>query len=384
MCKNLERGQFQHTILGWKQASLVLIGLSFFAAAGGDDSLSAFTAVALEQLADTHRVCVVAVATLRRGAVTAIHSSRCDSNQSPSEPVVFQAASLGKPVFAYGVLKLVQDGKLNLDAPLSDYLPNGYLHLHDPFDPKQSNANDLLPANVLRDLTARQVLTHTSGLPNWAGGPLTVEFPPGSAWQYSGEGYYLLQKAIESESGTEFDAFMHAEVFEPLAMVDSSYIWSDRYASRFAYGSSSNGEEDGHRQFLSAVSAATLYTTADDYATFLETVLGAQHAMQVISGSAVEVVPELGFAWGLGWGLWQGDNERFIWHWGDNPGFKAFTIASLQTGDGVVILTNSDDGLALAESIVDTVLPQATGVFKFYILRSGLHRMVCRKFGWCF
>ena len=88
--------------------------------------------------------------------------------------------------------------------------------------------------------------------------------------------------------------------------------------------------------------------------------------------------------WWLGWGLWQGEGEEFIWHWGDNPGFKAFAVASLRTGDGVVILTNSDDGLELAEAVIETAMTQATGVFRFYMLRNGMHRVVCRKLGWCF
>ncbi len=369
---------------GWKQTSLLLIVLSCCAAAGCGEPLPVSDALNLKELSEAHSVCVAAVASLRRGSIESVQTSACEASQSPSEPVVFQAASLGKPVFAYGVLRLVQQGKLDLDAPLVNYLPDGYVHSQDPFDPGQSAARDVLPASALRDLTARQILTHTSGLPNWAGNALTFQFPPGSAWQYSGEGYLLLQRALESASGMEFDAFMHATVFEPLSMTDSSYVWDDRYAKRFAYGSSPNGEKDGNPQFSSAVSAATLYTTVDDFAMFVESVLADQPALQITLDSATEVAPELGFAWGLGWGLWQSEDERFIWHWGDNPGFKAFVIASVETGDGVVILTNSDNGLALAESVVNIALPQAAGVFKFYLLRNGVHRLVCRRLGWCF
>lgn len=384
MNRSPDRGHDERVMRGWKQTSLLLIVLSCCAAAGCGDRLPVTDTLNLEELSEAHSVCVAAVASLRRGSIESVQTSACEASQSPSEPVVFQAASLGKPVFAYGVLRLVQQGKLDLDAPLANYLPDGYVHSQDPFDPGQSAARDVLPASALRNLTARQILTHTSGLPNWAGTTLTFEFPPGSAWQYSGEGYLLLQKALESASGTEFNAFMQDRVFEPLAMTDSSYVWNDRYAKRFAYGSSSQGENDGNPQFSAAVSAATLYTTVGDFARFMETLLTDQQALQVILGSATEVAPELGFAWGLGWGLWQSEDERFIWHWGDNPGFKAFVIASLKTGDGVVILTNSDNGLALAESVVDTALPQAAGVFKFHMLRSGVHRMVCRRFGWCF
>lgn len=342
------------------------------------------TAASLERLAEKNGVCVAAVATLRRAAVDAVQTSRCGSHPSPSEPVIFQAASLGKPVFAYGVLKLVEEGRLDLDAPLARYLPAGYVHLQRPFDPGQPVATDLLPASQLQNVTARQVLTHTSGLPNWAEGALSFESGPGSAWRYSGEGYRLLQSAVEAASGMEFTAFMRARVFEPLAMTDSSYVWDGRYQDRFAPGSYSDGRPVQAPQFHSAVSAATLYTTVVDYARFLEAVLADQQAISAIRDSAVEVAPELGFSWGLGWGLWRADGQEFIWHWGDNPGYKAFVVASLRTGDGAVILTNSDSGLALAEAVAETALPEAAGVFRFYMLRNGVHRLVCRELGWCF
>jgi CubicO group peptidase (beta-lactamase class C family) len=342
------------------------------------------TDASLGSLSEANGVCVAAVATLRRAVVDVVQTSRCESSQALSEPVVFQAASLGKPVFAYAVLKLVEEGRFDLDAPLARYLPAGYVHLQQPFDPGESAATDLLPASQLRKVTARQVLTHTSGLPNWADGTLDFEFQPGSAWRYSGEGYLLLQSAVEAASGADFNAFMQARVFEPLAMTDSSYVWVDGYQRRFASGFLSNGQEARGQQFHSAVSAATLYTTAEDYARFFGAVLADPQAVRTIRDAPVEVAPELGFAWGLGWGLWQGEGEEFIWHWGDNPGFKAFAVASLRTGDGVVILTNSDDGLELAEAVIETAMTQATGVFRFYMLRNGMHRVVCRKLGWCF
>ena len=167
-------------------------------------------------------------------------------------------------------------------------------------------------------------------------------------------------------------------------MHDSSYEWAGRYQGRFASGIDSDGRQIEAPQFHSALSAATLYTTAEDYARFLEAVLADRDAISVIRASSVDVAPGLGFTWGLGWGLWKGDRGEFIWHWGDNPGFKAFVIGSLSLGDSVVVLTHSDNGLSLAEEVVGSVLPEATGVFRFYMLRNGVHRLVCRELGWCF
>ncbi|WP_457818990.1 serine hydrolase domain-containing protein, partial [Staphylococcus aureus] len=68
----------------------------------------------------------------------------------------------------------------------------------------------------LQDITVRMALNHTSGLPNWADGALIFEQPPGEKWQYSGEGYVLLQRAVEAVTGENLNTFMHRQVFQPL------------------------------------------------------------------------------------------------------------------------------------------------------------------------
>jgi hypothetical protein len=76
--------------------------------------------------------------------------------------------------------------------------------------------------------------------------------------------------------------------------------------------------------------------------------------------------------------------ERLIWHWGSNPGYRAFVMASVKTGDGLVLLTNNDNGLALAEPAVDAVLPGDHRIFKLYMLRDGLSFVACRSLNLCF
>src|SRR5215210_7961178 len=109
----------------------------------------------------------------RRGFGDAIE----ESAQPVSDETVFEAASLGKPLFAYAVLRLVDAGVLDLDRPLYDYLPS----------PEADTPR-------MRRVTARHVLTHTSGLPNWrhTAGPLAPETEPGETYAYSGEGFFYL------------------------------------------------------------------------------------------------------------------------------------------------------------------------------------------------
>ena len=136
-------------------------------------------------------------------------------NAQTKEPVaantVFEAASLSKPVFAYAVLKLVDAGKFDLDTPLTKYLPGNY---------------DVGEDARLQQITARHVLSHTPGFPNWRrqGNPLTIHFTPGERFSYSGEGFVYLSKVIEHVTGEKFNEFMKRMVFDPLGMADSSYV----------------------------------------------------------------------------------------------------------------------------------------------------------------
>ena len=97
---------------------------------------------------------------------------------------LFPAASLGKPVFAYAALRLAEQGRLDLDRPLKSYVAD-----HAPADARGEK------------ITARHVLSHSSGLRNWRNAldqPLVPDFDPGSRFQYSGEGFYYLQRTIDA------------------------------------------------------------------------------------------------------------------------------------------------------------------------------------------
>jgi len=156
-----------------------------------------------------------------------------ETKEPVNESTVFEAASLSKPVFAYAVLKMVESGKLDLDTPLTRYLPGAYVEMDER----------------LNRITARRVLSHTTGFPNWRprGQPLKIHFTPGERFSYSGEGFVYLQKVVEKLSGQPLDAFMKKNVFEPLGMSSSSYVWLDTYDSLKATGHNPSGSVTGKR-----------------------------------------------------------------------------------------------------------------------------------------
>ncbi|MDE2417832.1 MAG: beta-lactamase family protein [Burkholderiales bacterium] len=125
----------------------------------------------------------------------------------------------------------------------------------------------MCPQDTLARLSIAELLSHRSGLLNGSGGPLSFAFEPGQRWGYSGEGFVLLQSVIEAVTGMEFSDYFRKQVFAGLGMADSSLVWPEG-AARLVSGTSVLGRTRQIR-FLAPVAAASLYTTAADYAKFM-------------------------------------------------------------------------------------------------------------------
>lgn len=269
----------------------------------------------------------------------------------------FEAASLSKPVFAHAVLQLVDQGVLALDRPLISYLP----------EPPES-ADDPRLARV----TARHVLSHTTGFRNWPGfmeRPLRVHFAPGERFSYSGQGFVFLARVIAQLTGEPLEATARRLVFEPLGMQASSYVPRDQDAGLRASAHNAAGLPTRANTWpATGNAAASLMTTAGDYARFLAAVLRGEGlrpetaALMLQPQTRVGASPfDLGtvagatqaqLAWTLGWGWQQVDGEAWIWHWGDNGDTKAFALGSPRQRRGVVYFGNSVNGLAIAHRLL--------------------------------
>jgi CubicO group peptidase (beta-lactamase class C family) len=136
-----------------------------------------------------------------------------ETGEPVDENTVFEAASLSKPVFAYAVLQLVDEGIIDLDTPLHEYWDYEFV----PGDERY------------KLITARMVLTHSPGFPNWRPdeGELTIDLEPGSEFSYSGEGFGYLQLTVMQITSEPLQEFVEKRVFEPLSMTNSSYIWEE-------------------------------------------------------------------------------------------------------------------------------------------------------------
>ena len=175
---------------------------------------------------------------------------------------IWNVASLTKPVTAIVALKLASAGKLNLDEPL-------YKYWTDPDIAKDPNT---------KLLTARIILSHQTGFPNWRfmneSGKLDFKFKPGTKYQYSGEGFEYLRKALEKKFNKTLPQLTDELILKPLKMTDTKFVWNDiTDVSRFAIGYDNKGNAYEPTKNKTANAADDLLTTVQDYGTFLCSVM---------------------------------------------------------------------------------------------------------------
>lgn len=276
------------------------------------------------------------------------------SNQPVAKDTLFEAASLSKPVLAYISLKMAQREELDLDRPLVTYLAY----------PRFANHPHSLK------VTARHILSHQSGLPNWGDTPLAFAFSPGERFQYSGEGYVYLQKVLEKITGLDLQSLAEREVFKPLSMNNSYFTWQADKRLPVASGHTEMSAPV-NREVPSANAASSLHTTAEDYAKFIVAWLDNTHPQRNALRAAF--VPQVKLhgdergtrapfkqpglqSWGLGWGLQTDQSKEIAWHWGDNGVFRAFVALNLTNRSAVVYFTNSQNGMAVAQRITESVV----------------------------
>jgi CubicO group peptidase (beta-lactamase class C family) len=311
----------------------------------------------------------LAIAVIRGGKTTWVHGfgiKEATTGRPVTGDTVFEAASLSKPVFAYGVLKLVEQGKVGLDVPLTAYLPKPFV------------AGD----ERLAKITARIVLSHRTGFPNWPAGDgsVSIYFTPGQRFSYSGEGYIYLQRVVEQITGKPLNEYMTEAVFTPLGMTSSSYVWRAEFDALTATGHDSDGKPTELWKPTEAGAASTLNTTAKDYALFVEAVLNGKGlkpaTLREMETPEIALDPECRICikheakqlsknlfWGLGWGIERKDGTDALWHWGDNGSFKGFVMADPKTKSGVVIFANSENGLEIAKPLTNEAMGTESLVF---------------------
>jgi CubicO group peptidase (beta-lactamase class C family) len=146
------------------------------------------------------------------------------TGQKVEANTLFEAASITKPVFAFAVQRLAERGIINLDKPLWLYLPY----------------DDIAYDERYKLMTARHVLTHRTGFPNWRwmndDGKLNLRFTPGTSYNYSGEGFEYLKMVVEKITGKKTEQVLQEEVIEPMGLYHTFFSKNDSLQRMVAYG----------------------------------------------------------------------------------------------------------------------------------------------------
>lgn len=256
----------------------------------------------------------------------------------------FNVASITKPVTTMVALRLVSLGKWKLDEPLDQYW----------IDPDL--AND--PRH--KKLTTRIILTHKTGFPNWrwinADKKLHFQFDPGSSYQYSGEGFEYLRKAMEKKFGKSLDQLAKDLIFKPLKMKDTNYIWDKNTdESRFAIGYDKEGKSYPTEKNKVANAADDLHTTVEDLGNFMVNIMKGGNLKPEVFREMIKQQVKIkdNKSFGLGFEVYDlGNGDYALSHGGSDSGTRCIALILPKSGKGLVIFTNTDDGSKIYEKLV--------------------------------
>jgi D-alanyl-D-alanine carboxypeptidase len=299
-----------------------------------------------------------------------------------TENTVFQAASISKSLTAWGIMNLVEEGKLELDAPVSRYLTRWNL---------PSSKYDA------SGVTIRRLLSHTSGIAHVGGyagfGPeeslqtledsltsakdafgngVKLVRQPGTKIEYSGGAYTLLQLVIEEVTNLSFEEYMKNDVLMPLGMDQSGFVLDPLMEENLSIVYDKSGNPSSSRSFT-AKAAAGLYTTAHDLSIWAATMIpseGNSQGGRVLDPETVQEMfhnqtdVENPFSYGLGYMVQNilFTNLTEVFHTGTNlPGWCSVVSTVPEKGEGLVIMTNSPGGAALRHEIRSAWLHWVTG-----------------------
>lgn len=216
----------------------------------------------IDRLLAVGKIPGLAAAVIENGKLTHVvaRGVRNEKGDPLTADTIMYAASLTKLAFAYYVLMLVDDGKLDLDKSIAQYLPKPL--------PDYPRYADLAGDDRWRTITARRLLTHSSGLADQRfydpENKFRFNLEPGSRYAYSNEGINLLQFVIEEGLGLKVGEEMNRRLFQPLGMTRSSMIWRDDFKANLADGQREDGKWEPHDDRSSVRAAGSLDTTITD------------------------------------------------------------------------------------------------------------------------
>jgi len=341
---------------------------------------------ALEEQANTQFIGNISVALIENGRV--VSSYHYDhQGLEVNEHSAFPVASISKWVTAVGVLKLVDNGLLDLDKPVENYLARWHL-------PESEFDND--------GVTVRRLLSHSAGFDDdlgyggfkegeqiqsleesltsaadgyYEGAKARVGYQPGSQFMYSGAGYTLLQLLIEEVTGKAFNEYMNLEIFEPLRMINTSFLLSDSESIDLVPVYRADGSKRPMNRFT-AKAAASLMTSTDDLAKFI---IALNQDRELLSNASLALMKKAesfrnNYPWyGLGVRVYADESMqiRVIGH--DGSGNDAINSAArydCEEKDGIIVFSTGNP--AFASDIADEWMFWQAGIADRVVMQRNL------------
>ena len=289
-----------------------------------------------------------------------------------TENTVMYGASFTKAVFAYMVMQLVGEGLIDLDKPVSQYLPKQLA--------EYENYRDLASDERYKLITMRMLLSHTTGFPNfrWINPDqkLDIKFTPGSKYAYSGEGINLAQFIVEAVTKRDAGEMVRERIFKPFGMTRTSMTWDERFKDDLAIGYDDQGKPLGHNQRKNTRAAGSMDTTISDYARFMEAVMqgkGVTKRMKEVmltpqiqifsraqfptmSGETTDENRPIKLAYGLGWGLFETPYGKAYFKEGHDDGWENHSVAFPEKKIAIVLMSNSSNGDSIFKELLYTLI----------------------------
>lgn len=294
-----------------------------------------------------------------------------DGSDAVTPDTLFQAASISKPVAAMAALRLVQEGRLDLDEDVNSKLSSWKVPENEFTSEKKVTVRELLSHSAgltvhgfegyASDAPVPSLLQVLDGVKPANSKPIRVDIPTGTKYRYAGGGYVVLQQLLLDVTGKQFPVFMQEAVLKRIGMTRSIYeqpLPKERW-SQAAVGHRPDGKKvNGNWHTYPEMAAAGLWTTPTDLARFAieiqRSLAGKSNKVLTQEMTRQMLTPQVG-GWGLGIGLvGEGASARFN-HGGANEGYRCLLVAFRNTGQGAVVMTNSDSGSSLGEEVLRSI-----------------------------
>lgn len=300
-------------------------------------------------------------------------------NELLDTATVNYGASLSKAVFAVLTLKLNEQGIIDLDKPIYKYLQKPIADYEDFAE----LGND----ERYKEITARMCLSHTTGLPNIRYihpitgeldtlGTLKLYFKPGTRYAYSGEGIKFLQLAVEDITGKNVEELAEEQIFKPLKMFRTGYIWHDNFDNDFAIGHLNDGRIIIKKKRTTPNAAGSLVTTISDFAKFVSGLMqgkilknktfkemlepqikiNSKYQFPTIMEETTTENEKIQLSYGLGWGLLQCEYGKAFFKEGHSDAWRNYNINFIDKGISIIIICNSENGEALFKELLEKTI----------------------------